>query len=808
VTDSSADAAPPRLAAIGGRIGRFFRGTGSGKSQRPLHMRFLGWWKHGRLIGLVFLIAAGVVRSIDPGPVEALRLRTFDLYQNLKPRADTARPVTIVDIDDESLQAIGQWPWPRHLLAQMVTNLTQKGAVVIGFDAVFPEFDRLSPNALADNVVGLTPELAEEIRQLPSNDEIFAEALRNGRVVLGQSAFTRVVAEAAERLPEKSPRAFRGPKPQQFLPRFVSVVRNNSIIEPAAMGHGMFTVEPDSDGIVRRVPAIIRVANPDPEKDDIVYPALAVEMLRIAGSPDGKGAYSITSGPTGITNVKVRLGRIFTIKTMLDGRIWVNFTPHDREGRYVSAKDVIDGTVPTERIQGKLILVGTSAIGLLDIRATPIDGALPGVEIHANILETILGQSQLNRPPDVQGQELTFAILVGILMIVLLPIIGAAWSLGLGVVLVGGLVGVSWFSYAGLSIGEISWWFIDFGGRELFGGRTLVDVTYPAVSTFALYSLLTYTSYSETAAEKKQVRGQFSQYLSPALVEQLADDPERMVLGGEMKTMSLLFCDIRGFTTISETFKTDPQGLTQLINAFLTPMTDVILARNGTIDKYMGDCIMAFWNAPLDDADHARHACDSALAMFEDLPPLNERLRIEAEEDGRPHHPIKVGIGINSGDCVVGNMGSTQRFDYSVLGDAVNLAARLEGQSKNYGVKIVLGHETVLAATEFATIELDFIAVKGKTEGVHIFALLGRADVKASSEFQALLAVHEEMISTYRGQDFAKAEGLLAECREAAKPLMDDGLEVLYDLYDERLEEFKVNPPPADWDGVFVATSK
>jgi adenylate cyclase len=791
-----AAAAAPLLAAIGARIGGFFRG-GGGKSKRPLHIRFLGWWKHGRLIGLVFLIAAGVVRSIDPGPVEALRLRTFDLYQNLQPRADTARPVTIVDIDDESLQAIGQWPWPRHLLAQMVTNLTQLGAIVIGFDAVFPEFDRLSPNSLADNVVGLTPELAAEIRQLPSNDEIFAEALRNSRVVLGQSAFTRVVAEAAERLPEKSPRAFRGPKPQQFLPRFVSVVRNNAVIEPAALGHGMFTVEPDSDGIVRRVPAIVRVASQDPEKDDIVYPALTVEMLRVAGSPDGKGAYSITSNAAGITNVKVRLGRVFTIKTMLDGRIWVNFTPHDREGRYVSAKDVIDGTVPPERIQGKLILVGTSATGLLDIRATPIDGALPGVEVHANILETIIGQSQLNRPPDVQGQELTFAILVGILMIVLLPIIGAAWSLGLAVVLIGGLVGLSWFSYAGLE-----WWFFN------LGGRTLVDVTYPAVSTFALYSILTYTGYSETAAEKKQVRGQFSQYLSPALVNQLADEPDRMVLGGEMKPMSLLFCDIRGFTTISETFKTNPQGLTKLINKFLTPMTDVILARNGTIDKYMGDCIMAFWNAPLDDAEHQRHACDSALAMFENLPALNDQLELEAKEEDRAFHPIRIGIGINSGDCVVGNMGSTQRFDYSVLGDAVNLAARLEGQSKNYGVNIVIGDETANAATEFATLEMDFIAVKGKTEGVHIFCLLGRPEMKASSEFNALAPVHDEMIAAYRGMGFPRAEDLLAQVRELAKPLMGEGLEVLYDLYAERLEEYKTNPPPADWDGVFVATSK
>ena len=781
---------------LGERLGRLFRRTDGGK-KRPFRVRFFGWWKHGRLIGLVFLVALGVVRAIDPGFVEAARLWAFDRYQNIQPRSDPARPVTIVDIDDESLQAIGQWPWPRHLLARMVTNLTQKGAVVIGFDMVFPEADRLSPNSLADNVVGLSPELVEEIRQLPSNDEFFAEALRNSRTVLGQSAFTRIVAEAAERLPEKSPRAFRGPKPQQFLPRFVSVVRNNPVIEPAALGHGMFTVEPGSGGIVRRVPAVIRVANQDPEEDDIVYPALTVEMLRVAASPDGRDAYIINSGETGINDVRVRMGRQqFVINTMEDGRIWVNFSPHDREGRYVSAKDVIDNTVPTERIQGKFILVGTSATGLLDIRATPIDSALPGVEVHANILETILGKSQLDRPPDVLGQEVTFAILVGVLMIVLLPNIGAAWSLGLGVVLIGGLVGLSWFSYAGLD-----WWFIN------LGGRTLVDVTYPAFSTFALYSILTYTSYSETAAEKKQVRGAFGRYLSPALVEQLADDPDRLVLGGEMRNMTLLFCDIRGFTTISETFKANPQGLTQLINKFLTPMTNLILDRRGTIDKYMGDCIMAFWNAPVDDDDHVIHAADSALAMFEALPVLNDQLEQEAKDEDRPYHPIRVGVGLNTGDCVVGNMGSEQRFDYSVLGDAVNLAARLEGQSKNYGTNVVIGGETQAALPDYATIELDLIAVKGKTEAVRIFGLLGRDDMKASDPFIKLSDANAGLLAAYRAQNWGKAEALSKECR-ALGEAFDDNLDVLYDLYDERIAEYRQSPPPADWDGVFVATSK
>jgi len=320
-------------------------------------------------------------------------------------------------------------------------------------------------------------------------------------------------------------------------------------------------------------------------------------------------------------------------------------------------------------------------------------------------------------------------------------------------------------------------------------------------------------NFLRTEAEKRQVRGAFSQYLSPALVEQLADEPERLVLGGEMRDMTLLFCDIRGFTTISEQFKTDPTGLTKLINRFLTPMTDMILARRGTIDKYMGDCIMAFWNAPLDDKKHAAHGLESALAMFDALHGLNEKLREEAESEDRPHYPINIGIGLNSGECCVGNMGSDKRFDYSVLGDAVNLAARLEGQSKNYGVGVVIGQETRKEAPEFATIELDLIAVKGKTEPVLIYGLRGDAQEAATPAFQALEKKHEAMIAAYRSQQWDTASALIAECRDLARQTNGEkhglgGLDVLYDLYAERIAAYRADPPGEDWDGVFVATSK
>jgi len=335
--------------------------------------------------------------------------------------------------------------------------------------------------------------------------------------------------------------------------------------------------------------------------------------------------------------------------------------------------------------------------------------------------------------------------------------------------------------------------------------KLLLDPVYPSIAVLGVYLSASLISYIKTETERRQVRGAFSQYLSPALVEQLADHPERLVLGGETKSMTFLFCDVRGFTAISETFKSNPQGLTVLINRLLTPLTNVIMSHQGTIDKYMGDCIMAFWNAPLNDDDHAVHACDAALDMFKALEILNDARRLEAEEAGVKFLPLNVGAGINTGACVVGNMGSDQRFDYSVLGDPVNLAARLESQSKNYGVKIVIGPETARAANgDYALLKLDLIQVKGQSVGVDIYGLQGDAAYAQSPGFQALKEKHDAMLDAYYAQNWDAAEARLADCRTLSKGETPE----LYDLYDERIAEFRGNPPPQDWDGVYVATTK
>jgi adenylate cyclase len=291
--------------------------------------------------------------------------------------------------------------------------------------------------------------------------------------------------------------------------------------------------------------------------------------------------------------------------------------------------------------------------------------------------------------------------------------------------------------------------------------------------------------------------------MSPVMVERLAADPSLLKLGGEKRDMTLLFCDVRGFTSISEQY--DAEGLTHLINRFLTPMTDLILRNRGTIDKYMGDCIMAFWNAPLDDPAHAENACRAALQMVAGLGPVNDALEAEAHQTGGPFTPIRIGIGLNSGPTVVGNMGSDQRFDYSVLGDTVNLASRLEGQSKTYGVTILLGDDCAKQAPGFAILPLDLIRVKGKSQAVAIHALIGDESVARGAEFTDLAALHADFIASYRARSWSAARAALDKARAGGQAW---GLNALYDLYAARLAAYEADPPGPDWDGVFVALGK
>ena len=727
---------------------------------------------YARLACLALLIGIAMLRIADPGPIQELRVRTFDTFQRIDPRIKTARPVVIVDIDEKSLASkLGQWPWPRTRIADLVTNLTKLGAIVIAFDIIFAEPDRLNPDSAAEIFRKLDDEIKVKLRAMPSNDQLFADAMRRSRVVVGESGLPSVISELDKTLPVTG-MAMLGPDPQRFMFKFRGLLRNTRVLEAAAGGRGLLTINPERDGIVRRVPMIMLAQGE-------MMPSLSFEMLRLV---TGTETIFVKSGIEGIRSVAVKG---FEIPTDHNGQLWVHFARYDPT-LYVSAIDVLEGRVAPEKVARKLILVGTSAVGLNDIKTTPVSAAIPGVEIHAQVLEAALTKSVLSQPPYGALLEFGSAVLLGILVIIFAPKFGPITLVVVGALFATLLVGTSWYFYT--------------------MHRLLVDFTYPLLSTTAIYLTLIFSSFVREQAQRRQIRSAFGQYLSPALVEQLAQAPEKLVLGGESREMTIMFSDVRGFTTISEAFKHDPQGLTTLMNRFLTPLTNAILARKGTIDKYMGDAIMAFWNAPLEDKEHQVNACEAALDMLERIDVLNKQREIEAQESGINFIPINVGVGLNTGTCVVGNMGSDLRFDYSVLGDSVNLASRLEGQSKEYGFPIIVGSRTALAVKEkFAILELDFIMVKGKKEPEVIYAIAGREDTAQSGRFQRLRNLTIEMLACYRNRDW---EGALAAIERGRKTDEANTLEYLYNLYETRLRAYLENPPPPDWNGAFALLTK
>jgi len=724
-----------------------------------------------RSVGLGLMAVLVLIRIWDPLPLEEIRLRGFDLYQSIKPRNASVHPVVIVDIDESSISAYGQWPWPRTLIADLLTRLYEMQAVAVGFDVVFPEPDRSSPREAAKHFRNLDEVTRDRLTGLPSNDDIFAQVIGRGKVVLGQSGTLAAKMPSGENLPETG-FAVLGPDPAPYLIAFPHLLRNLPSLERAAAGRGLFSIGTERDGMVRRVPIIMKAG-------DKIVPGLVLDLLRTVTE---SGAILVRTDEAGVHNVAVPG---LELPTDPNGRIWIYFGPHDQT-RYVSAKDVIEGTVAPEKIAGKLVLLGTSAIGLLDVKTTPIDPAMPGVEVHAQLIEAALTNSLLAAPGYAIVVEMLAAVVACAALSFLAPVASALTLFITAIFAAAVFIAGSWIAFSQYQM--------------------LFDATFPLMAMFLVYVSLVLIGYFREQLDRRRIRSAFAQYLSPTLVERLAQSPEQLVLGGEDRIMTILFSDVRGFTTISEAYKDNPHGLTTLMNRFLTPLTNAITARNGTIDKYMGDAIMAFWNAPLDDPAQEINACHTALDMLERVDALNEERKREASENGAQFVPIKIGIGINTGRCTVGNMGSDLRFQYTAMGDAVNLASRLEGQTKGYGLPIIIGSRTASAvADHFALLEVEAIRVKGKTEPDVVYTIAGRAELARTNEFESLRERWLQLLVCYRKQDWGGARKMLDICRGDCERF---GLTGLIDAYTDRIRSLERNPPNLDWDGVFVAETK
>jgi len=718
-------------------------------------------WVKGRLLALIVMTIALFLQISDPPVLKKFRHQVFDAYQQWKPRIAIApRQVTIIDIDDASLLEMGQWPWPRRYLADLVNKLNDMGALVVGFDMLFSEKDRLSPENLIESLDHAPKEVLSVLKAQKTFDSIFSDAIKNQKTVLGISISSDPDGSNNYGYSTASNFVFLGNKPLPFIQEYPALLGNIPILDNAAAGRGMISLDQDFDGFVRRIPLVNRVGKK-------LLPTLTLDMLKIAFEQN----IAIKTGPSGIEGF--RIGRKW-IPTDRLGRVWIKYSPFDPK-RYISAYDVISSTVDPELIKNQFLLVGTSATGLKDLRSSPLASSLPGVEMHAQLLENMLEESVLFRVEYLKILEWIGTLVTCTILILLVPLAGA--RLALAMLLLVSAVAISSTAYL------------------FIVNSILVDVTYTLLVSISIYILLVYASFLSTEQERTRIHSAFSHYLSPELVKRLSSSPDQLVLGGEQREMTFLFCDIRDFTSISETYRNDPQALTQLLNSFLTPMTDQILKHNGTIDKYMGDAIMAFWNAPLSNDLHAQDAVNAASAMITTLKNLNEKNPQTTQ--------IRIGIGINTGRCVVGNLGSEQRFDYSVIGDAVNLASRLEGQSKQYGFDIIIGENTAESISNHALLELDSIAVKGRTEATKIFALLGGEDYTKTQDFQHFKTLTDQMLYHFRAREWDEAA-------ESAKQLIseDPAFTIFANLYLSRIQNFVETPPPENWDGVYRATVK
>jgi len=740
--------------------------------------------KMQKTLGAAVTLAFFGARLSKSSIIENMSLLVFDMHMRSAPRAyNPDMPVRIIDIDNESIGRIGQWPWPRTVLAKMNDRLTDAGVAVIAYDVIFAEEDRTSPKNMID-VLKSNPAAIEDsfanITNLKDHDTIFAESFARTRVVAGM--FLLGYKTALIPAP-RSGFSFSGASPIKNLESYQGV--NTAIPElyAAASGSGSVSFQPDGDGVVRTAPLVGRVG-------DRIYPSLSMEALRVAQEAS---TYIIKSSDASNEwgggddkapdMAALRVGN-FEIPTTKDGKVLIYYT-EPTDARLIPAWKILSDA-PEDRdweelLSGHIVFVGTSSEGLKDIITTPFRGGEPGVLAHAQVVEQVLEGKFINKPYWIDVIELFVILFFGTLTTLILPKLSAIR----GVVLIS-------------LLGSIMYWasYIAFTRYNY-----MFDAVYPLFAMMVIYALITLVSFYLSEVERSRIRGAFSLYLSPKMVKQVNENPDMLKLGGDEREISMLFLDIRSFSKISESMR--PQDITVFLNKFLTPMTEILQAHEATIDKYIGDSIVAFWNAPMEDPQHEKNAARAVIEMQEKLISLNTQYQNQSEF--KWPEEVRIGIGINTGICCVGNLGSKQRFSYSMIGDAANVASRIEGQTKLYKVSALFGWDTAKALDGFAVLEADTVAVVGRKTPETIYMLAGDEKIAETSDFQTYKDSHDKFLDLYRSRDWTGAKRLIPDLTELAKTY---NLEGYYGTLKERLELYEKSPPEPDWNGVFIAETK
>jgi adenylate cyclase len=710
-----------------------------------------------------------------------IELKAFDIRMMSRGVITPGGEVAIVAIDEKSLKEIGRWPWPRTVLADLVTTLKGYGAKAIAFDVVFSEPDVASLRAIRGisrelEATGLNSgkvkQIIDENAAQADTDTAFARAIKESEcVTLG--FFFHMTSEEVKYLDRKEMETaeqgvtgarygivqVKGAPDETALIRAYSAEANIPVISESSENSGYFNIFPDKDGVIRWAPLVLGL------KEEFYMPLSVAALLQYLDWP----MLSVTVSEMGVE--AVRIGDI-VIPTDESGRMLVNFAGPPRTFPHYSIADILKGRLSPELFQGKIILVGATSTGTKDIRVTPYSTVFPGTEIHANVIENILHNNFIRRPGWTALFDLSAILLVGIFMGLVVPRVKAVLGMILATAIVAAYVAANYLIFAKYSL-----W---------------LNLVYPVLTGTTAYLGITIYKYVTEEKEKKKIRGAFQYYLTNSVINEMLKDPSKLKLGGDKKDLTVMFSDIRGFTTISE--KLSPEELVRLLNEYLTAMTNIVFKYEGLLDKYIGDAIMAVFGAPLDQPDHAERACRTALEMMAELGKLQKKW----EAEGRP--VIRIGVGLNTGDMVVGNMGSDMRFDYTVMGDNVNLASRLEGINKEYNTSIVISESTHEKVKDrLFCRELDSVRVKGKQLPVKIYELI--SEIKDAGPWADFMPVYTNGLDLYKKGDWDNAA---AAFRKALELRPGDGVS---GLYISRCNELK-NSPPENWDGVFTMTRK